>query len=123
MLTIGLTITALAGAAILIIGVLYVLRPQMIAASFGLPGPTPAAAVPWLRLKGIRDIATGLVAAALLLTAPASTIGWAVLGFTVIPAGDCASVLHAGGRRTAAWGIHAATAASMLIGVAMLWAS
>lgn len=121
MLLTGLIITACAGAAILVIGVLYVTRPQPMAASFGLPVPTAPDAVPWLRLKGWRDLATGLVAGTLLLTASPPVIAAVVLAFIVIPLGDCVTVLRAGGKKAAAWGIHAATAALMLIGVLALW--
>lgn len=123
MIITGLLITALAGAAILAIGALYLLRPRAMSASFGLPDHPPPAATPWLRVKGIRDLVTGLVAAALLITAPPTVIGWSVCAFSVIPLGDGATVLAYGGNPRIAWGVHFATAALMLVGVVLLISS
>jgi len=119
----GLLVTALAGAGILAIGFLYLVRPQVMSASFGLPDHPPPGATPWLRLKGIRDLVAGLVAATLLITAPPTVIGWSVCSFSVIPLGDGATVLAYGSNPRIAWGVHFSTAALMLVGVALLLAS
>lgn len=116
----GLGITALAGAAIAAVGILYLVRPRMVAASFGLPVLPHAEATPWLRLKGVRDLTAGIAAGVLLVTAPPDVIGWALLAFTIIPLGDAATVLSAHGKASAAWGIHGTTAAIMLLGVILL---
>lgn len=121
--TAGLVVAALAGVAITAIGVLYLVRPRMIAATFGLPSLPQEEATPWLRLKGIRDLATGVVAGTLLLTAPPIVIGWILLAFTLVPIGDAATVLTARGNARAAWGIHGTTAAVMLVGVILLLAA
>lgn len=121
--TAGLWITALVGLTIALVGVLYLTRPRMMAATFGLPVLPQEDATPWLRLKGLRDLAAGVVAAALLLTAPPTAVGWVLLAFTLIPVGDGATILAARGSRGAAWGIHGTTAAVMLVGVALLLAS
>lgn len=68
--TIGLVIAALAGLMIAVIGVLFLARPRAIATTFGLPTLPLENATPWLRLKGIRDLTTGVAAVALLLLAP-----------------------------------------------------
>lgn len=65
--TIGLTIAGFAGIMIAIIGVLFLIRPRAIATTFGLPALPLADATPWLRLKGVRDLTTGIVAITLLL--------------------------------------------------------
>ncbi len=121
--TAGLIITALAGAAIAAIGVLYLVRPRSIAAAFGLPALPHEEATPWLRLKGIRDLTSGVVAGILLLTAPPSVVGWVLLAFALIPIGDAWTVLAARGNAKAAWGIHGATAAVMIVGAALLIAA
>jgi hypothetical protein len=118
--TIGLATAALAGLAITVVGILYLARPRAMAATFGLSVLPQAEATPWLRLKGIRDLTTGIVAGTLLLTAPPSVVGWVLLAFTVIPVGDAATVLAARGNAGAAWGIHGTTAAVMLVGVVLL---
>lgn len=117
----GMTITALAGLGILTIGILYLTIPRTMAGSFGLPSVPDANATPWLRLKGIRDLATGIVAIILLLTAPTNVLAWTVAAFAIIPAGDAVTILRAGGSRRAAIGIHGVTAALMFAGAAALF--
>ncbi|WP_016699588.1 DUF4267 domain-containing protein [Actinoalloteichus spitiensis] len=120
MVTAGVTIAVLSGLAILTIGALYLLAPQRTAASFGLPSIPAGRDVAWLRVKGVRDLATGVVACALLLTAPTTTLGWAVAAFSIVPAGDAVTVLRSDGRRSAAYGIHGATAVLMLVSAGFL---
>lgn len=67
--TTGIVIAALAGLSIAVIGILYIARPRATAEAFGLPVLPQEAATPWLRLKGVRDLATGLVAGTPLLKA------------------------------------------------------
>lgn len=78
-------------------------------------------ATSWLQVKGVRDSATGVAAFALLVTAPPDTIAWALLTFSIIPAGDALTVLRSGGSGKAALGIHGYTAALMLVGAVALW--
>lgn len=118
--TIGLWIALLSGVAITVIGLLYLIRPRMIAATFGLTSLPATDATPWLRLKGVRDLATGMVAGVLLLTAPAHVIGWALLAFVVIPIGDATTVIASQGKVSAAWGIHGSTALVMIVGSFLL---
>lgn len=121
MLTAGMAIAGLAGLGIFVIGVLYLVTPRRIAAGFGLPSLPGRDATSWLRVKGIRDSATGVAAFALLLTAPPGTIAWVLVAFSLIPAGDAFVVLRSGGPRAIALGVHASTAAFMLLGAAALW--
>ena len=116
----GLVIAALAGVAIAAIGILYLVRPRTMAAAFGLRVLPHEDATPWLRLKGIRDLTTGVVAGVLLLLAPPTVIGWILLAFAIIPVGDAATVLAARGDAKAAWGIHGTTAAIMIVGAIFL---
>lgn len=120
MTTIGLVLTALVGIAITVIGVLYLVRPRMAAAGFGLPVVPTGGALAWLRLKGVRDLASGAATAVLLVTAPPHVIGWMLLAFTLIPLGDAVIVLSAKGSAARAWGIHATTAALMVAGGTLL---
>lgn len=118
----GVLIAALAGLGIAVIGVLYLVRPRATARSFGLPAVPEAAAVGWLRVKGVRDLASGLLTGMLLLIAPTPVLGWALLVFVLVPAGDAALVLQAGGPRSAGLGVHGTTAAVMLLGAVLLLA-
>lgn len=116
----GLWITAVAGFAIAAIGMLYLVRPRLVATAFGLPALPHEDATAWLRLKGVRDLTTGVAAGTLLLTAPPDVIGWILLAFTLIPLGDAATILASRGRASAAWGVHGSTALIMLVGALLL---
>src|SRR5699024_9615604 len=118
--TIGLVIAALAGLMLAVIGILFLARPRAIATTFGLPILPLEEATPWLRLKGIRDLAAGVVAVGLLLLTLPPVIGWILLAYAIIPVGDAAIVLAARGDAKAAWGIHGATAAIMFVGAILL---
>lgn len=120
MQTLGWWIALLSGLAITIIGVLYLLRPRMIAATFGLPVLPSADATAWLRIKGIRDLTAGVTAGVLLSIAPPFVLGWVLLAFALIPLGDATTVIVARGKAAAAWGIHGATALVMIAGGCML---
>ncbi|GMA31667.1 DUF4267 domain-containing protein [Litorihabitans aurantiacus] len=121
MLTLGRIVLVLAGLAIAVIGALYLLRPAAVAPSFGFPPTTRQAEVVWLRVKGVRDLATGVAAAVLLLAAPPAVAGAVLLAFTLVPIGDAVLVLAHGGSRARAWGVHGATALGMAVGgVALL---
>ena len=63
----------------------------------------------------IRDIASGLFAAMLIACGSAHALGWFMLIATLIPIADAVIVLHQGGRRTVAFGVHGGTAVAMLI--------
>jgi hypothetical protein len=113
---IPLSVAALIAAAVISIGSFYLCSPQRISPSFGL---NPPASDPdtraWLRLKGIRDVGSGLVILTLMLTVGAHTVGLAMLAFAIIPLGDMFIVLASNGSKSKAFSIHGATCAVMLI--------
>jgi hypothetical protein len=104
------------GAGILFIGARALWAPRA-AVDFGIPDtPTDDRTFrAWLSVKGVRDIASGLFLFILLAGATPHLLGWFMLAATVIPAGDALIVLRNNGPRTAVYGIHGATAASMLV--------
>jgi hypothetical protein len=84
--------------------------------SFGLKPPASDADTrAWLRLKGVRDIASGLVVFAMMLTAGPRLVGIVLLAFAVIPLGDMLVVLGSGGSKSKALSIHGLTCAVMLM--------
>jgi len=111
-----LSVAALIAAGVISIGSFYLYSPQRISPSFGL---NPPASDPdtraWLRLKGIRDVGSGLVILTLMLTVGAHTVGLAMLAFAIIPLGDMFIVLASNGSKSKAFSIHGATCAVMLI--------
>ena len=113
--TIPLILAALVAVGIIVIGCFYLFSPEQISRSFGLKPPASDADTrAWLRPKGIRDIASGLVVLAMMLTLDWRLVGIALLVFAIIPFGDMSIVLGSGGRRATAFSVHGVTCAVML---------
>jgi len=94
-----LGLAALIALTIIVIGCLYLASPQRILRSFGLkPHATDADTLAWLRLKGIRDVASGLVILTLMLTEGSRSVGIVLLVFAIISFGDMSHILGSGGR-------------------------
>ena len=121
---IPLALSALIAVTILVIGCFYVAAPARILGSFGLKPPaSDANTLAWLRLKGIRDIASGLVVLTMMLTASSRTVGLVVLVLAIIPFGDMSNILGSGGARSKAISIHGVTCAVMLVlGLLLMYA-
>ena len=116
-----LAIAALISIGIILIGCFYVAAPERIVGGFGLRLPAPDADTrAWLRLKGIRDIASGLALLSLMLTTNHRTVGIVLLVFAIIPFGDMSNVLLSGGRKITAFSVHGVTCAVMLFAGLML---
>ena len=102
--------------AIIAIGCFYVMSPERMTGSFGLKPPAPDADTrAWLRLKGIRDIVSGLVVLTMMLTTDTRTVGIALLVFAIVPLGDMSTVLASGGSKWTAFSVHGVTCAVMLV--------
>ena len=113
---IPLTLTALIAVGIIAIGCFYLVSPERILGTFGLKPPASDADTrAWLRPKGIRDIASGLVLLTILLTAERRLVGFALLVFAIIPLGDMSIILGSGGSRSRAFSVHGVTCAVMLV--------
>jgi len=113
---IPLILAALIAVAIIVIGCFYVASPQRILGSFGLKPPAPDADTrAWLRLKGIRDVASGLLVLTMMLTSDSRTVGIVLLVFAIIPFGDMSNILVSGGRKATAFSVHGVTCAAMLV--------
>jgi len=113
---IPLTLAVLIAVAIIVIGCFYLVSPDRISGTFGLKPPASDADTrAWLRPKGIRDIASGLVVLTLMLTADTRMVGIAVLVYAIIPFGDMSIVLGSGGSKSQAFSVHGVTCAVMLI--------
>jgi hypothetical protein len=124
MLTIiGSVLAGLIGGGIILIGARFFWAPRA-ASDFGIPGTPVAdpAFQSWLRVKGVRDIASGLFIAILLANGSAHLLGWFMLAAALIPVGDALIVRHSHGPRAAVLGIHGATAAVMAVIAVLLLA-
>ena len=110
-------VALLASLGIIVIGLMYLAMPRTATRSFGLPLPEAGANVAWwLRLKGGRDVVSGLVVLAMMAWGGHRMLGIVLLIEALIPAGDMSLVLAARGSTARALGIHASTAVLMIAG-------
>lgn len=101
--------------AIIAIGTQYLVRPMTATRSFGLPLPESGTNTAWwLRLKGVRDMASGLAVLAFMVWGSPLGIGIVLLVEAVIPVGDMLLILAAKGSTRSAFGMHGATAVLMI---------
>jgi hypothetical protein len=115
------TLAALIAVGIIVIGCLYLASPERILGGFGLRPPASNADTrSWLRLKGIRDIASGLVVLTMMLTANRRSVGLVLLVYAIIPFGDMSVVLGSHGSKSKAFSVHGVTCAVMLVVGALL---
>ena len=122
--TIAYTLAGLIGAGIIFIGARFIVAPRVAAAGYGVqPDVGQRSVRAYLRIKGVRDIASGLIVFILMASGETQLLGWVILAATIIPLADAAIVLGNGGPKSIAWGVHGLTAAIMLITSALLLAS
>jgi hypothetical protein len=112
----ALGIALLVALGIIVIGALYVSRPRAAIRSFGLPLPEDGPNIAWwLRLKGVRDIASGLTTLAMMVWGGAHMVGIILLVEALIPIGDMLVILAAKGSAKRAFGMHGLTALLMIL--------
>jgi Domain of unknown function (DUF4267) len=113
--SIGFYLSGVIAAGIIFIGCRFLLAPSTAAAAYGVPAGVEPHSRAYLSAKGIRDIASGLFAAILIVYGSAHALGWFMLVATLIPITDAIIVLRQGGSRTIALGVHGGTAVATLI--------
>jgi hypothetical protein len=119
---IGYGLSGLLGLGIIFIGTRFLLAPRAASASFGIAaGPDGGSADPYLSVKGVRDIASGLVVFILLAAGEPRLLGGFMLAASIIPVGDAIIVLRRNGPKATAYGVHAVTAVVMLAAAAFLF--
>ena len=113
-LAIGLAL--LLALAIIAIGARYVASPTTATRSFGLPLPEEGTNIAWwLRLKGVRDIVSGLTVLAFMAWGGPRAVGIILLVEALVPVGDMLLILAAKGSAKSAFGIHGFTALLMIL--------
>ncbi|ORW84652.1 hypothetical protein AWB92_01985 [Mycobacterium sp. IEC1808] len=119
--TIGYVLAGLLAAGIIFIGARFLVAPRAAAAGYGvLPDLDQPGVGAYLSVKGVRDIASGLVVIVLMIAGATHLVGWTILAASIIPLADAAIVLRNGGSKSIAWGVHGVTAAVMLVTTALL---
>jgi len=113
--TIGFYPSGVIAIAIIFIGCRFLLAPSTAAAAYGVPAGVEPRSRAYLSAKGIRDIASGLFVAMLMAFGSTHALGWFMLIATIIPVADATIVLHNGGSRMVAFGVHGGTAVALLI--------
>jgi len=114
--TISLILAVLIAVGIIVIGCFYIVSPERISGTFGLKPPASDADTrAWLRLKGIRDVASGLVVLTMMLTEGSRSVGIVLLVLAIIPFGDMSNILGSGGSKSTAFSVHGVTCAVMLV--------
>ena len=102
--------------AIIAIGTQYIVSPLTATRSFGLPLPENGTNIAsWLRLKGVRDIVSGLAVLAFMMWGAPGAVGLILLVEAIIPVGDMLLILAAKGSTKSAFGIHGLTAVLMVL--------
>jgi hypothetical protein len=108
---------------IIYIGINGILHPDAAAAGFGMGQPQDSD-LPFVRVKGVRDIVSGLLLLAFLLRKKPRETSIFVFIATLIPIGDFLLVLLTGDRQMEHLAIHSGTAIYMLIvGSLLYWQS
>ena len=113
-------LAVLCGLAGLFFGLTFLLDPHGAPAGFGIePWPTGEAAG-YFVVKGVRDLAYGLVIFAVLATGSRRTLGWVILVDVTIPLGDALAVVTHGGTWATALTVHGSAAAVVLLTAILL---
>jgi hypothetical protein len=118
--TIGYGIVVLGAIAIIGVGIGYIMRPFAMAPTFGLPTLPEPGEIGWLNLKGIRDVASGLMLSVAAIGGSQSLLAAMLLVAAITPIGDAGTILRRHGSRSAAFSVHGVTAAVLLIGALLL---
>ncbi|MDG3010344.1 DUF4267 domain-containing protein [Rhodococcus sp. D2-41] len=118
---IGLVVSWIGALGIIGVGIAYLAKSASNAAGFGLPVLPAAEARGWWQVKGIRDVATGVLVIVFTFAAR-DALPLLVLLLAIIPFGDMGIVLSNRGNRATAFAVHGATAAAMIVAAGLLWA-
>jgi len=118
---IGIVLAVLLALAIIVIGALYLVSPRAAASGFGLPLPEDGPNIAWwLRLKGVRDLVSGLLVLALMAWSGLRPVGLILFVYSLIPIGDMLMILAAKGSTKRAFGVHGVTASLMILAAFLL---
>jgi hypothetical protein len=103
----ALLIAVLGCVAIIVLGARFLLQPREATLAYGVAAGDVRALT---AIKGIRDIASGVVLLVVWAAAGPETLGWALIAAALTPVADALVVVTNGGKRSVALGIHGLTA-------------
>jgi hypothetical protein len=103
----ALVIAILACAAIIVLGIRFLLAPRQATLAFGVAADNVRALT---EIKGVRDITSGVVPLVVWAAAGHTALGWVLVAAALTPTADATIVLTNGGKRSTALGIHGVTA-------------
>jgi hypothetical protein len=107
----ALIVALAACAAIIAIGLRFLLSPRQATLDFGIAADNLRALT---EIKGVRDITSGVVLLVVWAAVGRTALGWALIAAAITPLGDATIVLTNGGKRSTALGIHGVTAAALI---------
>ncbi|MCA2211403.1 DUF4267 domain-containing protein [Jidongwangia harbinensis] len=103
----ALSVGLVACVAIMVIGGRFLLTPRRATRDFGVAADDLRALT---QIKGVRDIASGLVLIVVWAAAGRTALGWALIAAAWTPTADAVIVVANGGKPATALGIHGITA-------------
>ena len=118
---IGACLALIPALGIIAIGISYIAWPTAISQGFGFTTAITPEVTPWQHIKGPRDIASGLLVVVMLVVFGPVAAGVVLLIEALIPIGDALMIIRNHGRLSAALGIHASTAALMVVASVLLF--
>jgi hypothetical protein len=118
---IGASLALVPALGIIYVGISLLIAPVATARGFGFTSAITPEATPWLHVKGVRDIVSGLVVLAMLVFFGPAAAAVILLVESLVPIGDTVMIIRNHGRLAVALGVHAATAAVMIIAAVLLF--
>jgi hypothetical protein len=103
----ALIVALIACAAIIAIGIRFLLAPRQATLAYGVAADNLRALT---EIKGVRDITSGAVLLVVWAAAGRTALGWALIAAAITPTGDAMIVLTNRGKLSTALGIHGITA-------------
>jgi uncharacterized protein DUF4267 len=108
---VALLVGLIACAAIIVLGIRFLLQPRQATLDFGVAADNLRALT---EIKGARDITSGVVLLVVLASAGRVTFGWALVAAAITPIADALIVHTNGGKLARALGVHGLTAALLI---------
>ena len=114
----ALLVGLIACAAIVVLGVRFILQPRQATLDFGIAADNLRGLT---EIKGARDITSGVVPLVAWASAGSTTLGWVLVAAAITPTADALIVLTNGGKLSKALGVHGLTA-TLLVAAGLILA-